>query len=101
MWAGKTSCSERVMYMKRTYNSGRVNAKINAMMQPTCKKQPEHERLMPLANTTFDSDKFCGECMWVGKTTCNQRVQFLERTYNTGTVDAKINTMKHPTCTKQ
>mmetsp|Transcript_23273 Transcript_23273/g.37983 ORF Transcript_23273/g.37983 Transcript_23273/m.37983 type:complete len:220 (+) Transcript_23273:58-717(+) len=63
--------------------------------------RPEHESLMLMANTQFELDKYCGECMWVGKTTCNQRVQFLKRTYSTGRANAKIDAMKLPTCTMQ
>mmetsp|Transcript_17013 Transcript_17013/g.27641 ORF Transcript_17013/g.27641 Transcript_17013/m.27641 type:complete len:236 (+) Transcript_17013:108-815(+) len=59
----------------------------------------EYESLM--ANPVLGLDKFCGGCAWNDKTACDERVQFLQDTYNTSPVAAKISTMEVATCKNQ
>lgn len=56
----------------------------------------EYAKLM--ANPLLGLDKYCGSCIWSAKTTCDGRATFLQDTYNTRPLAAKIDTMKHPTC---
>mmetsp|Transcript_31438 Transcript_31438/g.58111 ORF Transcript_31438/g.58111 Transcript_31438/m.58111 type:complete len:244 (-) Transcript_31438:615-1346(-) len=59
----------------------------------------EYESLM--TNPILGLDKFCGGCAWNGKVTCEGRVQFLQATYNTRPIAAKINSMIHTSCIKK
>eukprot|EP00571_Detonula_confervacea_P015971 CAMPEP_0172307472 /NCGR_PEP_ID=MMETSP1058-20130122/8320_1 /TAXON_ID=83371 /ORGANISM="Detonula confervacea, Strain CCMP 353" /LENGTH=240 /DNA_ID=CAMNT_0013019645 /DNA_START=84 /DNA_END=806 /DNA_ORIENTATION=+ len=54
-----------------------------------------------MANPLLGLDKFCGGCIWSGKTSCDVRVTFLQDTYNTRPIAAKINAMLHPSCKKE
>mmetsp|Transcript_48519 Transcript_48519/g.103243 ORF Transcript_48519/g.103243 Transcript_48519/m.103243 type:complete len:248 (+) Transcript_48519:205-948(+) len=58
----------------------------------------EHESL--LNNPLLELNKYCGACSWSGKTSCATRVQFLQDTYNTRPIQAKISAMQHPSCKK-
>ena len=58
----------------------------------------EYEKLV--SDPLLELDKFCGECSWLGRTTCNQRVQYLVDTYNTPPVKAKMDAMKTESCKK-
>lgn len=59
----------------------------------------EYETLMK--NPLLGLDKFCGSCNWGGASTCDVRVQFLQNTYNTRPIAAKISAMSHASCVKQ
>ena len=56
----------------------------------------EHDRLYN--NPALELDKFCGSCHWGMKSSCEQRVQFLQDTYNTRPIAAKISAMDHASC---
>lgn len=56
----------------------------------------EYTKLME--NPVLGLDKFCGSCIWAAATSCDGRVTFLQDTYNTRPIAAKINTMEHPSC---
>jgi len=56
----------------------------------------EYESLM--ASPLLKLDKFCEGCSWSGKTTCIGRVTFLQETYNTRPIAAKVNAMLHESC---
>lgn len=43
-------------------------------------------------------NKWCGGCSWSGKINCDGRVAFLQRTYQSSTVGAKVSAMTHPSC---
>ena len=58
----------------------------------------EYNALM--GNPLLGLDKYCGGCSWSGRTTCDGRVGFLQDTYNTRPLVAKINAMLHPSCIK-
>ena len=58
----------------------------------------DYEKLMN--DPVLGLDKFCGECTWAGKITCDQRVQFMKDNYNMRPVSAKMSAMDVPTCKK-
>jgi len=59
----------------------------------------EYNKLM--SHPILGLDKYCGGCSWSGRTTCDGRVQFLQDTYNTRPIAAKINAMNHASCKKE
>jgi len=52
-------------------------------------------------NPLLELDKFCGECIWAGKVTCDERVKFLEGTWNTRPLAGMVSAMEVATCKKQ
>ena len=56
----------------------------------------EYESLM--ANPVLGLDKYNGGGSWSGGTSCDTRVQFLQDTYNTRPIAAKLSAMEHPGC---
>ena len=52
-------------------------------------------------NPLLGLDKFCGSCHWGMKSSCDGRVQFLQDTYNTRPIAAKIAAMGHESCIKK
>jgi len=59
----------------------------------------EYETLM--ANPILGLDKFCGGCVWGSTGTCDKRVTYLQDTYNTRPVAAKISAMTKESCVKK
>ena len=51
-------------------------------------------------NPILELDKWCGGCHWGQKFSCDARVNFLQSTYNTRPLKAKISAMSHPSCKK-
>mmetsp|Transcript_12167 Transcript_12167/g.25903 ORF Transcript_12167/g.25903 Transcript_12167/m.25903 type:complete len:276 (-) Transcript_12167:62-889(-) len=49
----------------------------------------------------FGVDKFCGECVWKGGTTCGGRVDFLMAKYKMKPVLAKMNVLESESCRKE
>lgn len=54
----------------------------------------EHTDLILKSKTVLELDKFCPECSWKGKTTCNDRVVFLMSRYKIGAPNAKVAAME-------
>ncbi|KAL7534017.1 hypothetical protein ACHAWF_004695 [Thalassiosira exigua] len=52
-------------------------------------------------NPLLGIDKFCGTCHWGMKFTCDGRVKFLQDTYNTKLIEAKMSAMGHASCKKK
>ena len=52
-------------------------------------------------NPLLKLDKYCGNCRWGMKFTCDGRVNFLQDTYNTKPIQAKISAMGHASCKKK
>mmetsp|Transcript_37101 Transcript_37101/g.78311 ORF Transcript_37101/g.78311 Transcript_37101/m.78311 type:complete len:325 (+) Transcript_37101:85-1059(+) len=46
-------------------------------------------------------DKYCGDCVWGGGKTCDQRVDYLQGTYKTPKWEARISAMKKPNCVRK
>mmetsp|Transcript_6022 Transcript_6022/g.10577 ORF Transcript_6022/g.10577 Transcript_6022/m.10577 type:complete len:717 (+) Transcript_6022:3-2153(+) len=92
-WEPNQSCGVRVQYLNERYNVPLDRAKATAMMEAkTCTNSfqvAEEERLK----------KFCGECEWGQKLTCQQRVEYLVYTYKNVERVAKFSAMKRPACT--
>mmetsp|Transcript_11920 Transcript_11920/g.24041 ORF Transcript_11920/g.24041 Transcript_11920/m.24041 type:complete len:251 (+) Transcript_11920:92-844(+) len=61
--------------------------------------EEEYEKLVN--NPLVGLDKYCGECKWSGKTTCDGRADYLKNTYNLSPVAAKIGAMNTPSCKKE
>lgn len=79
----------------------------NDMLEKRTKEAEEKQKELDPIKAEFDGlygnpllglNAFCGACVWEGGNTCAQRVQFLQHTYNTRTIAAKINAMVHPSC---
>ena len=51
-------------------------------------------------NPLLKLDDYCGACLWGMKFTCDGRVNFLQDTYNTKPIQAKISAMTHASCIK-
>lgn len=49
-------------------------------------------------NPLLELDSYCGGCHWGMKFTCDGRAQFLQDTYNTRPIQAKISAMGHASC---
>lgn len=60
--------------------------------------QAEYDSLR--GNPLLGLDKYCGSCSWGGPTSCDKRVQYLQDTYSTRLIAAKISAMVHPSCIK-
>ena len=58
----------------------------------------EYKSLME--NPLLELSKYNGGGKWGGSSTCDARVQFLQDTYNTRPIAAKISAMGHPGCKK-
>lgn len=56
----------------------------------------EYDALMN--NELLGLKHYCGGCIWGQKTTCDGRVRYLQDTYNTRPIAAKINAMTRPSC---
>lgn len=54
-----------------------------------------------MSDPSLELDKFCGECVWAGKVTCDGRVEFLKVTYNMRPIEGRIIAMQVSTCKKQ
>jgi hypothetical protein len=63
--------------------------------------KPEHERIMAMANTVLELDKYCGTCRWEGRTTCDERVDYLKSTYGDSIHKARVGAMRSPSCKKE
>lgn len=92
-WEVNQSCGVRVQYLNERYDVPLNRAKATAMMEAkTCThsfQAAEEARLK----------KFCGECEWGQKLTCQQRVEYLVYTYKNVERVAKFSAMKRPACT--
>jgi len=50
-------------------------------------------------NPAVELDKYCGECRFAGRTTCDARVAYFMNTYNDSPLKAKTGIMKlEPAC---
>ena len=58
----------------------------------------EHESL--LKNPLLGLDKYCGNCKWNRKITCDARKAFLMKKYKLKNIKATIGAMDHPSCIK-
>ena len=104
--------SEYELMMKDVGNAGeeiafrkeeieRRKAEADALHKEVESIQAEHKGLMEKANELFEFEKFCPECYWQGRTTCETRQEFLERHYKVGRVESMVTTMKTTSCKKQ
>jgi len=73
--------------------------KMKMKSRDTDAMQKEYETL--LKNPLLEWDKYCGTCVWQGKTSCDERAKYLQETYNLGEDVAKIGAMGAPSCVKQ
>ena len=59
----------------------------------------EYDKL--INDPLIELSKYCGTCKWGGSFTCDQRVTFLEHTYNTNRILAMNNAMRRESCKKK
>eukprot|EP00585_Thalassiosira_rotula_P010238 CAMPEP_0196142818 /NCGR_PEP_ID=MMETSP0910-20130528/12371_1 /TAXON_ID=49265 /ORGANISM="Thalassiosira rotula, Strain GSO102" /LENGTH=286 /DNA_ID=CAMNT_0041404185 /DNA_START=52 /DNA_END=912 /DNA_ORIENTATION=+ len=96
-WDSVATCDERVQYLQDKKKMKLIPAKVSAIMEsPTCKQNEEYNALMN--NPLLGLDKYCGACPWDQKTTCDGRVEFLQRSRNIGPLQARISAMEILTC---
>mmetsp|Transcript_48520 Transcript_48520/g.103248 ORF Transcript_48520/g.103248 Transcript_48520/m.103248 type:complete len:253 (+) Transcript_48520:124-882(+) len=72
---------------KRTKEAEEKRAQVPAL-------RTEHAGLMN--NELLGLNKWCGGCIWSGKTTCDARVAFMQQKYSTRLITAKVGAMSHP-----
>lgn len=65
--------------------------------------EKEHEEIMAKMTVSFpELDKFCGECKWYGSTSCEERMNYLIKTYGNKEWETKLDLMKAtPNCMKE
>ena len=63
--------------------------------------QSEHTDIILKSKTVLELDKFCGECSWAGKVTCNDRVAYLMTKYKDSAPKAKVGAMEVASCKNQ
>mmetsp|Transcript_30765 Transcript_30765/g.64242 ORF Transcript_30765/g.64242 Transcript_30765/m.64242 type:complete len:261 (-) Transcript_30765:267-1049(-) len=61
----------------------------------------EFDDLIVKANELFELDKFCGDCKWKKKLTCNGRVSYIIEKYGDSITKARIGTLSYPQCRKE
>merc|ERR1712238_84034 len=66
-------------------------------------KQKELESLKDEYGSLYDNpllglNNFCGSCVWGNNMSCDQRVMYLQDTYNTKPIEAKVASMTRPAC---
>merc|ERR1712194_528264 len=59
-------------------------------------RKAEHEHLR--GNPLLSLKDYCGACPWKGMLTCDERVLYLQDTYDAGLINARINAMEHTSC---
>jgi len=79
----------------------------NDLLEKRTKEAEEKQKELVLIKAEYESlygnpllglNAFCAGCIYGGGNSCAQRVTFLQDTYNTRPIAAKISAMGHPSC---
>mmetsp|Transcript_7161 Transcript_7161/g.15800 ORF Transcript_7161/g.15800 Transcript_7161/m.15800 type:complete len:677 (-) Transcript_7161:183-2213(-) len=95
-WEENMSCGARAKFLNERYNMSLDKAKATAMAESNhCTQTYYKEEQQYLA-------KFCKDCEWGPRSTCQDRVDYLVYTYKNSDRVAKLNAMKklHPVTNK-
>jgi len=93
-WDASMSCNQRVSYLSHRYGTPSDRAKATVMVETeNCRNSFHEEQKEKLA-------KFCKECTWSNKMTCQQRVAYLMYTYQNSEVVATKAAMETPACVR-
>merc|ERR1712238_433957 len=89
-----------------------IIAKLNTRLQSDITEDTEKQKELDSIKAEYDRlyesrpyeslllglKKYCGTCVWGNGMSCDQRMIYLQNTYNTRPIEAKVSSMRHPSC---
>jgi len=80
-----------------------ANTRIQSRIMEDAEKQKELDSIKAEYDRLYESPllglkKYCGACVWGNGMSCDQRMTYLQNTYNTRPIQAKVSSMTHPSC---
>jgi len=88
--------TRNMVYLKEDYEA--KVSELKGLQDQIDAIRQDHDDVMRKANDLLHLDKWCPECKWNGGVTCEGRVDFLRRTYNTNLKVGMISTMNRDSC---